>query len=77
MEDATTSGPASAPYVDDPNFAARIREGDAQALRFLFSHVSSLGVGLRTYLHFHKGAFTNVLSLKIIVTLGMKVKDEK
>ena len=32
MEDATTSGPASAPYVDDPNFAARIREHDAQAL---------------------------------------------
>ena len=32
MADTTTSGAASAPYVDDPDFAARIRERDAQAL---------------------------------------------
>ena len=32
MTDTTTSGAASATYVDDPDFAARIRERDAQAL---------------------------------------------
>ncbi len=32
MADATTSGAASDMYVDDPDFAARIRERDAQAL---------------------------------------------
>ena len=32
MADITTSGAASAMNVDDPNFAARIRERDAQAL---------------------------------------------
>ena len=32
MADTTTSGPASATYVDDPDFAARIRSRDAQAL---------------------------------------------
>ena len=32
MADTTTSGAASAPDVDDPDFAARIRERDAQAL---------------------------------------------
>ena len=32
MADTTTSGAASAAYVDDPDFAARIRERDAQAL---------------------------------------------
>ena len=32
MADATTSGTASATSVDDPDFAARIRERDAQAL---------------------------------------------
>ncbi len=33
MADATTSGEASATHVDDPDFAARIRERDAQALQ--------------------------------------------
>ncbi len=33
MADATTSGEASAAHVDDPDFAARIRERDAQALQ--------------------------------------------
>ncbi len=32
MVDTTTRGAASAPYVDDPDFAARIRERDAQSL---------------------------------------------
>ena len=32
MADTTTSGAASATYLDDPDFAARIRERDAQAL---------------------------------------------
>ena len=32
MADTTTSGAASATYVDDPDFATRIRERDAQAL---------------------------------------------
>ncbi len=32
MADTTTSGAASATHVDDPDFAARIRERDAQAL---------------------------------------------
>ena len=32
MADTTTSGAVSATYVDDPDFAARIRERDAQAL---------------------------------------------
>ena len=32
MADTTTSGPARATHVDDPDFAARIRSRDAQAL---------------------------------------------
>ena len=32
MADTTTSGAASATHLDDPDFAARIRERDAQAL---------------------------------------------
>ncbi len=32
MVDATTSGEVSATHVDDPNFAARVRERDAQTL---------------------------------------------
>ena len=38
MADTTTSGAVSATYVDDPDFAARIRERDAQALEEVVRH---------------------------------------